>query len=88
MNFKGIFGTIYSVDFFNYLIFEIKCKTRLGTGFFPSLRLEVRETPTYFSLQGSGLITEFEQRAIRPTSADVFLSFSLKGGPVPVPEIL
>jgi hypothetical protein len=60
MNFKGIFGIIHSVDFFIHLIFEIKCKTRLGAGLVPGLRLEVRETPTYVSLQGSGLITEFE----------------------------
>jgi len=60
MNLKGIFDIIHSVDFSIHLIFEIKCETQLGAGLVPSLRLEVRETPSYFSLQGCGLITEFE----------------------------
>ena len=68
MNFKGIFGIIHSVNFSIHLIFEIKCKTQLDAGLVSSLRLEVRETPTYFSLQGCGLITEFELYAIRPIS--------------------
>jgi len=56
MNFKGIFHIIHSVDFSIHLIFEIKCKTQLGAALVPNLRLEAREMPTYFSLQGCGLI--------------------------------